>query len=217
MSEVKSVSKATLLRLPMYYRYLLSLQKNGETNISSVKISVDLNLNAIQVRKDLACVSSIAGKPKAGFNVNKLIKDIAMFLDYNNTTDAIIVGVGQLGKTLLSYTGFKNYGLNIMAGFDIDENVCEKKINGKLIMHVEKIEEFVKRNNVYIGIITVPAENAQMICDQLVGAGIKAIWNFAPVHISVPDNVVVKNEDMAESLALLSNKLKDLYEREGKL
>lgn len=211
----KPVSTATLSRLPMYYRYLLNLQKNGESNISSATMSLDMNLSAIQVRKDLACVSSVAGKPKTGFDVDELVKDIALFLGYDNTTDAIIVGVGQLGKTLLSYDGFKSYGINIIAGFDTDETLYQKRINGKVVMPMEKLKNFVKRVNVHIGIITVPSQEAQEVCDRLVEAGIKAIWNFAPTHITVPDGVVVKNEDIAASLAILSSKLKDLYEGEG--
>lgn len=211
----KSVSKATLSRLPIYYRYLLTLQENGESTISSAVISEDMNLSAVQIRKDLACISSIAGKPKTGFDVNELIKDIALFLGYDNTTDAIIVGVGQLGKTLLSYAGFESYGLNIVAGFDSDENLFNKTVNRKIIMPMNKLEDFVKRANVHIGIITVPSQNAQEVCDRLVKAGVKAIWNFAPTHVAVPLGVVVKNEDLAASLAILSSQLKDLYKGEG--
>lgn len=210
----KSVPTATLTRLPIYYRYLINLQKQGEKNISSAKISSDMNLSAVQVRKDLACVSSIAGKPKTGFDVDELIKDIALFLGYDNTTDAIIVGVGQLGRTLLSYAGFENYGLNIVAGFDLDERIINSRINGKLIMPMEKLKNFVRRVNVHIGIITVPYQDAQKVCDELVDAGIKAIWNFAPTHIYVPEGVVLKDEDMASSLAILSSQLKDLYKGE---
>lgn len=210
----KSVPTATLTRLPIYYRYLINLQIQGEKNISSAKISSDMNLSAVQVRKDLACVSSIAGKPKTGFDVDELIKDIALFLGYDNTTDAIIVGVGQLGRTLLSYAGFENYGLNIVAGFDVDERIINNRINGKLIMPMEKLKNFVRRVNVHIGIITVPYQDAQKVCDELVDAGIKAIWNFAPTHIYVPEGVVLKDEDMASSLAILSSQLKDLYKGE---
>lgn len=212
-ASCKSVSKATLERLPMYYRYLLDLQRKGEKNISSVKISEDMKLNSIQIRKDLACISSIAGKPKTGFDVDELVKDLSKFLGYNNTTDAIIIGVGQLGKTLLSYPGFENYGLNIVAGFDTNEEICKCNINGKKIMPMHKLQDFLKRTNVHIGIITVPREYAQGVSDLLVNSGIKAIWNFAPTHILVPDDVVLKNEDMAASLAILSNKLKEIYER----
>ena len=205
VASCKSVSKATLERLPMYYRYLLDLQRKGEKNISSVKISEDMRLNSIQVRKDLACISSIAGKPKMGFDVDELIKDLSLFLGYNNKTQAIIVGVGQLGKTLLTYAGFDNYGLNIVAGFDSDEKKCSETVNGKEILPMYKLRDFLKDSDVKIGIITVPGNSAQEVSNLLVDAGIKAIWNFAPTHISVPSDVVIKNEDMAASLAILSN------------
>jgi len=212
-SSCKSVSRATLERLPMYYRYLLDLQRKGEKNVSSVTISEEMKLSSIQVRKDLACISSIAGKPKTGFFVDELIKDISSFLGYNNTTDAVLIGVGQLGKTLLSYPGFENYGLKIVAGFDSNEEICNKCVNGKKILPMNKLRDFLKRTNVHIGIITVPKDAAQEVCNLLVDVGIKAIWNFAPTHILVPHDVVVKNEDMAASLAVLSNKLKEIYER----
>ncbi len=212
-TSCRPVSKATLVRLPMYYRYLIELQKSGEKNISSVKISEDLKLNSIQVRKDLACVSSIAGKPKTGFDVDELIKDISTFLGYNNTTDAVIIGVGQLGRALLAYSGFNNYGLKIVAGFDVNEDICNQGVNGKKILPMYKLQDFLRRTNVHIGIITVPSEAAQKVSDLLVSSGIRAIWNFAPTHIIVPDDVVVKNEDMVASLAILSNKLKEIYER----
>lgn len=212
----KSVSKATLRRLPMYYRYLVEQKKNGEKDISSVKIAEELRLNPVQVRKDLACISSVAGKPKTGFDIEELLKDLSSFLDYDNTTDAIIVGVGQLGKTLLSYGGFENFGLNIIAGFDENQEICNKKINDKVVMHISKLDDFIKRTNIHIGIITVPKDSAQSVCDKLIENGIKAIWNFAPIHIQVPEGVIIKNEDMASSLAMLSRQLKDLYYKEEK-
>lgn len=215
-TNCKVVSKATLSRLPMYYRYLKEQNKVGEKTISSVKMAEDLRLNPVQVRKDLSCISSVSGKPKTGFDIEELIKDLSAFLNYDNTTDAIIVGVGQLGKTLLSYSGFDNYGLNIIAGFDINEDLCNKKINEKLVMNISKLEDFIKRTNTHIGIITVPREAAQTICDKLIESGIKAIWNFAPVHIQVPEGVIIKNEDIASSLAMLSRQLNDLYYKEAK-
>ena len=141
------------------------------------------------------------------------ILDILSFLGYNNTTDAVLIGVGQLGKTLLSYPGFENYGLKIVAGFDSNEEICNKSVNGKKILPMNKLRDFLKRTNVHIGVITVPKDAAQGVCNLLVDVGIKAIWNFAPTLLIVPHDVVVKNEDMAASLAVLSNKLKEIYER----
>jgi len=201
------VSQATLIRLPKYYRYLKEKLKEGIENISSTVISLDLKLSSIQIRKDLALVSDIAGKPKTGFNTKELIISLEKFLGYDNTNQAVLVGVGKLGEALLSYDGFNNYGLNIVMAFDKNEKLYDKNINGKYILPLEKMENLIKRLNIHMGIITVPVESAQEICDAMVKSGIKAIWNFAPTHLNVPENIVIKSEDMAESLAILSNKL----------
>ena len=201
------MSQATLIRLPKYYRYLKEKLKEGIENISSTVISLDLKLSSIQIRKDLALVSDIAGKPKTGFNTKELIISLEKFLGYDNTNQAVLVGVGKLGEALLSYDGFNNYGLNIVMAFDKNEKLYDKNINGKYILPLEKMENLIKRLNIHMGIITVPVESAQEICDAMVKSGIKAIWNFAPTHLNVPENIVIKSEDMAESLAILSNKL----------
>jgi redox-sensing transcriptional repressor len=124
-------------------------------------------------------------------------------LGYDNTTDAILVGAGKLGQALLGYSGFEEYGLNILAGFDIQPAI-EKTVEGKPIFPMSELENFCKMNKVLMGIITVPAQYAQQVCDQLIACGIKAVWTFAPVHLDVPDNILVQNENMATSLALLS-------------
>ncbi|MEG2071408.1 MAG: redox-sensing transcriptional repressor Rex, partial [Bacteroidales bacterium] len=181
----------------------------GEHYISSTTIAESLKLNPIQVRKDLAFVSSTAGKPRMGFEINELINDIETFLGYNNVDDAILVGVGQLGRTLLSYDGFKNYGLNIVAAFDSNEDIVDIKISGKNILPMSKLPALVDRLKINIGIITVPKQYAQEICNIMVKSGIRGIWNFAPIHLEVPADIVVKNENMAASLAYLSRKLSE--------
>ncbi|MEG2428946.1 MAG: redox-sensing transcriptional repressor Rex, partial [Oscillospiraceae bacterium] len=169
-------------------------------------ISSALELGEVQVRKDLSAVSS-GGKPKTGYNVNALINDIENFLGYNDVSNAVIIGVGNLGTALLLYDGFKNYGLNIIAGFDNNINIVSTELMGKSIFPLNKLNDICMRLKVHIGIITVPADKAQEICDLLVDNGIKAIWNFAPTHLVVPPDVLVQNENMASSLALLSNHL----------
>lgn len=205
-SEVSSISKPTLSRLPNYLNYLKMKQKEGAKNISSTLIAEDLRQNPIQVRKDLALTGSV-GKPKTGFDINTLISNINKILGYNNISDAILVGAGQLGRTLLSYNGFSNYGLNILAAFDTNNSLHNIEINGKKIFPLDKMNSLVERLNVHIGIITVPAGSAQEVCDLMIESGIRAIWNFAPTHLSVPDNIIVQNENMAASLAVLSNRL----------
>ena len=205
----KQISKRTLYRLPVYLSLLQEKVKEGVEYISATSIANILGLNHVQVRKDLSCASS-AGRPKVGYETKVLIKDLQNFLDYNNTKDAVIVGTGGLGKALLGYDGFKSYGLNIVAAFDVNSALCGKQINGKTIFHVDKLPELTKRMNIHIGIITAPAENAQSICDTLVKSGVLAIWNFAPVSLTVPRGIIVQNENMATSLAILSNKLNEV-------
>lgn len=200
----KEISKATLNRLPSYLKYLYQLDKLNVATVSSTTIANGLNLNPVQVRKDIALVSSVAGKPKMGYVTKEIIADLESFLGYNNTHDAVLVGVGGLGKAFLGYGGFENYGLNIVAAFDNNDRIVNTKINGKPVYDVSKLKEIVERFNIQIGIITVPAYAAQEVADRMVGAGIKAIWNFASVHLNIPSNIALKNEDLASSLALLS-------------
>lgn len=198
------VSKATLNRLPSYLKYLYQLDKLNVATVSSTTIANGLNLNPVQVRKDIAVVSSVAGKPKTGYVTKEIIADLESFLGYNNTHDAILVGVGGLGRAFLGYSGFGNYGLNIAAAFDTNEKIVNTKINGKPVYDMSKLQSFVERFKIQIGIITVPSYAAQDVADKMVSAGIKAIWNFASVHLNIPPDVALKNEDLASSLALLS-------------
>lgn len=202
------VPKPTLLRLPGYLNYLKTREKDDCLTISSAVIAKDLEVNHVQVRKDLAFVSK-GGRPKTGYAIIELTADIKSFLGYDNLTDALLVGAGNLGKTLLSYNGFSDYGLNVLAAFDTDERIIGANINGKPIYALDKLVDLRRRLNVNIGIITVPEPEAQKVCDLLVASGISAIWNFAPVHVYVPHHVIVQNENMAASLALLANKLSD--------
>lgn len=211
---MEGISKETLLRLPTYLRTLKELREEGEEYVSSTVIANRLNLSPIQVRKDIAGVSSTAGKPKTGFNVNELIEDMSEFLGFNDSSQAIIVGVGQLGKALMGYGNFKNYGVEIVAGFDTNTEIDFAEENGKPVYNINKLSNIVHRLGVHIGIITVPKENAQEVCDLLIKAGIRAIWNFAPVNLKVPDNIAIKNEDMAASLAVLSKRLSEILKNE---
>ncbi len=202
----QNISKHTLQRLPMYLSYIKGLPEDAPKNISATTIAEALQLNDVQVRKDLASVSS-SGKPKVGYNVKDLIAELEAFLGYNDIDNAVIVGAGSLGKALLNYSGFKAYGLNIIAAFDLCEEPTE--FQGKTVFPIAQLESFCRKVNIHIGIITVPASSAQKICDLLVNSGIRAIWNFAPVHLVVPDGILVQNENMASSLALLSNHLRE--------
>ncbi|MCI5994055.1 MAG: redox-sensing transcriptional repressor Rex [Clostridiales bacterium] len=204
----KEISKATLKRLPTYLSYLKSMPADAPANISATALAAGLNMGEVQVRKDLALVSS-GGRPKIGYNRERLIADIENFLGYGDTNDAVLIGAGKLGRALLGYSGFAEYGLNIVAAFDSNDAIIGTSKSGKPIMHLSRLAETCRRFKVKIGIITVPAEHAQAVCDLLIENGIMAIWNFAPKHLTVPDNILVQNENMAASLALLSKHLNE--------
>ena len=209
VQTVQGISKQALLRLPYYLNYLKLLQKEGTTVVSAPKIAAALVLNEVQVRKDIALVSSCAGKPKTGFQVDLLIHDLESFLGYDNVDEAVLIVTGQFGRSLLGYKGFADYGLQIVAAFDRDPTLFDLRFDGEQrIFPMEKLEDLCRRLRVHIGIICVPPKSAQDVCDRLVACGIRAVWNFAPTHLTVPDGVLLQNENMASSLAVLSAHLK---------
>ena len=200
--EPKKISKSVLKRLPGYLAYLKSMPDTATPHISATALANALGMGEVQVRKDLAMVSDV-GRPKIGYLRESLIDDIEQFLGYDNTTDAVLIGAGKLGQALMAYKGFDEYGLNIMAAFDRTPKM-EKTDEGKPVYNITKLEQFCRAHKVLMGIITVPAESAQEVADQLIAGGIKAIWNFAPTHLDVPAGILVQNENMATSLAVLS-------------
>jgi redox-sensing transcriptional repressor len=204
--ERKEISKSVLKRLPGYLNYLRSLPEGTAMYISATALANALGMGEVQVRKDLAMVSD-GGRPKIGYLRESLMEDIEQFLGYDNTTDAVLIGAGKLGQALCGYSGFEAYGLNVLAAFDV-KPPAEKTEEGKPIYPMEQLQSFCKANKVLMGIITVPAEHAQAACNQLIECGIKAIWNFAPAHLEVPANILVQNENMATSLAVLSMHLR---------
>ena len=208
----KEISKSTLKRLPIYLSYLKGIPGDGSEYISATALAAALDMGEVQVRKDLALVSS-GGRPKVGYHRESLVKDMEDFLGYTNTNDAVLVGAGKLGRALLSYSGFAEYGLNILAAFDSDDVLIGTSKSGKPIMHMSRLEEFCKLNKIRIGIITVPSEYAQEVCDRLIASGIQAVWNFAPKHLDVPPNILVQSENMAASLAVLSKHLSEQMEK----
>jgi redox-sensing transcriptional repressor len=203
----REISKATIGRMPQYLRFLQEENVRGEKYISSATIAQNIAVSAVLVRKDLAMVSSQAGKPRKGFEILRLIADIEKFLGFDNLSDAVIVGAGDLGRAFLGYEGFKNNGLNIVAAFDADPQIVGGKIAGKVIYPMSEFFDFVHAEKINIGIITVPKEAAQQTLDQMAEAGIKAVWNFAPASLHAPKGMILKNEDLSASLALLAGEL----------
>lgn len=209
--ERKEISKSVLKRLPGYLAYLKSIPESASPNISATALAGALGMGEVQVRKDLAMVSD-GGRPKIGYRRESLIEDIEQFLGYDNTTDAVLIGAGKLGQALLDYKGFDEYGLNILAAFDLKPTIDQTE-SGKPVLTMDKLESFCRSHKVLMGVITVPAANAQQVCDQLISSGIKAIWNFTNTHLDVPANILVQNENMATSLAVLSMHLRTQIEK----
>lgn len=203
----KAIPEPTLRRLPIYYQYLKRIQSEKKSEyISCTQIGNELNILPIQVRKDLE-ITEASGRPKLGYGINNLLSNIEDFLGWNNTTEAYLVGVGNLGSALLGYQGFKEYGLHIIAAFDVDESKSGKEIQGRMVFPVSKLHDMIKRMGIKIGILTVPAHSAQNLANTMVEAGIHAIWNFSPVKIMAPQDVIVQHENLASSLVVLSKKL----------
>lgn len=206
----RCVSKQTLQRLPTYLSFLRTRSGEASKYVSATAIADALGMNQVVVRKDLASIST-SGRPKVGYVREDLIQELERFLGYDNADDAILVGAGKLGRALLSFDGFPQYGLNILAAFDTDPAAANTRVGDKMVLPLEKLPDLCRRTKVRIGIITVPGEHAQQVCDLLIQSGILAIWNFANVHLEVPSGILVQNENMAVSLAILSNHLKERF------
>lgn len=203
MVQRNEISKSVLKRLPGYLAYLKNMPENSPPHISATALANALGMGEVQVRKDLALVSD-GGRPKIGYLRESLVEDIEQFLGYDNTTDAVLIGAGKLGRALLGYKGFDEYGLNILAAFDADPAKEGEDESGKPILPLNKLHSFCRSHKVLMGIITVPSACAQEACDLLIANGVKAVWNFAPAHLEVPSNILVQTENMATSLAVLS-------------
>lgn len=207
------ISIQTLRRLPDYLNFLHGTAETADKEgyISAAAIAAALKLNCVQVRKDLACVSS-SGRPKLGYPIRALIEELESFLGYHEVDSAVIVGAGHLGRALLNYSGFRTYGLKIVAAFDSDERLLAEDKSGN-IFHIDRMREICGELQPKIGIIAVPAQAAQPVCDLLAECGVKAVWNFAPVHLNVSDGILVVNENMAAHLAMISIHLRSPYGR----
>lgn len=215
MADPVAISKQALQRMPYYLQQLKQLQNTGLDIATAKMVANALNLNEVKVRKDFAAVSTHKGKPKKGFVIRDLIENMEILLGYNNVKNAVLVGAGSLGRALLSYGTFRDYGVYIAAAFDNSPDMAGKMIAGVEVYPMEELEQMCKQLDAQIGVITCPASSAQEVCDRLVESGVLAVWNFAPTHLTVPQNILVQSENMAASLALLSKHLQDKLESEG--
>ncbi|MGA7832688.1 MAG: redox-sensing transcriptional repressor Rex [Terracidiphilus sp.] len=204
--EAPSIPQPSLKRLPQYHHYLVDLEAMGVNQVSCSAIGRDLSLVPVQVRKDLQ-YTGIIGRPKTGYSVSELIMAIETFLGWNNVNEAFLVGVGNLGTALLGHERFSQFGLRIVAAFDTDPTKIGQWIHEKAVLSLDKLADLAPRMSIHLGIITTPAQVAQAVADEMVKGGIQAIWNFAPVKLKVPEQIIVHNEDLYNSLASLSWKL----------
>lgn len=206
--ETKSIQlpEPTLRRLPWYLAYVNMLRSQHIEYVSSTQISKKLNVDASQISKDLSFLN-IKGKTRIGYQVEHLANELSVFLDFYKSHSAFMVGVGSLGSALIQDSGLMQYGLHIVAGFDVDEKIVGKDICDVPIFHISELRGKQQVYNAEIGIVAVPVEYAQQSADLLVDAGVKAIWNFTPYRIKVGDDVVIQNTSIYAHLAVMYNRL----------
>lgn len=204
--EADKVPEPTLRRLPWYLSNIKLMKEKGEQYVSSTQISKEINIDASQIAKDLSYVN-ISGRTRVGYNIDALIEVLESFLGFTNMHKAFLFGVGSLGAALLRDSGLHHFGLEIVAAFDVNPELVGKDLNGISIFHSDDFEAKMKEYDVNIGVLTVPINIAQEITDKMVDGGIKAVWNFTPFRIRVPENIVVQNTSLYAHLAVMFNRL----------
>lgn len=206
------IPEPTLRRLPWYLSNAKLMKEKGEKYVSSTQISKQINIDASQIAKDLSYVD-IAGRTRVGYDIDLLIQVLEDFLGFTNMHRAYLFGVGSLGGALLRDSGLSHFGLQIVGAFDINPELVGTKINGIPIYHSDDFEQRIKQDGVNIGVLTVPITIAQEISDKMIAGGIKAIWNFTPFRIRVPENIVVQNTSLYAHLAVMFNRLNETIKK----
>lgn len=206
------IPEPTLRRLPWYLSNAKLMKEKGETYVSSTQISKQINIDASQIAKDLSYVD-IAGRTRVGYEVDLLIQVLEDFLGFTNMHRAYLFGVGSLGGALLRDSGLSHFGLQIVGAFDVNPELVGTKINGIPIYHSDEFEKRMKLDGVNIGVLTVPITIAQQITDKMIAGGIKAIWNFTPFRIRVPEDIVVQNTSLYAHLAVMFNRLNETIKK----
>lgn len=199
----------TLRRLPWYLAFLSMLRMDNVEHVSTTRIAEELDVDPSRIAKDLS-VLGIKGKTRIGYRVDELEAKLRDFLGFGRDHNAVMVGTGSLGAALIADSGLRRYGLNIVAGVDTNPALAGTAINGVRIYAPERLKELVAELDIRIGIVAVPVECAQAVTESICRAGIKAIWNFTPSRIRVPDGVVVTNTSIYSHLALIYNRLSSL-------
>lgn len=205
---VKGVPEPTLRRLPTYLFLLKQLRNEGIMNVSAPQIGRKLRYDSTQVVKDLS-YTGISGKPKVGYNVFELIQALEEFLGFNRPNEAFLIGTGKLGTALMAYQGVGELGVKIIAGFDVDPDKVGKQIEKIAVLPMDKFKNLAQRLHISIAILCVPQDVAQSVCDRIILSGIKAIWNFTPVYLVAPEDIIIQNTSMYANVAVLLKKLHD--------
>lgn len=208
MNLKKKISIAVIKRLPRYYRYLADLLKLDITRISSKELSARMGITASQIRQDLNCFGGF-GQQGYGYNVELLYNEIGNILGINNKYQTIIIGAGNMGQALANYPNFENRGYKIVGIFDVNKNLIGNKINNIEIMHLDTVDTFVKKNKVDIAMICVPHEQTPIVADKVARAGVKGLWNFSPMDLKIPYDVVIENVHLSDSLMVLGYRMND--------
>lgn len=211
MERFSNISMAVVRRLPKYYRYLEELLNNDIKRVSSQELSKITGFTASQIRQDLNCFGGF-GQQGYGYNAEELHKEIGKILGLDRLYRTVIVGAGNLGHAIANYSSFDKNGFKTWGIFDVDADVIGSKVNNVEVMHIDKLESFVKENDITIGIICTPKAYCQDAADLLIRGGVKGVWNFAPADLKVPDNVIVENVNLSESLFTVSYLLKEREE-----
>jgi len=210
------VPEPTLRRLPWYLAYAKLVLKEGEKYLSSTQIAKNIAVDASMVAKDLSFVN-IAGRTRVGYNVADLVGILESFLGFTNSHKAFLFGVGNLGGALMHDNGLEQFGLEIVAGFDVKYELTGTSINHIPIHHLDRFAELQQQTGINIGVLTVPVERAQMVSESMIAGGIQAIWNFTPFRIRVPENIIVQNTSIYAHLAVMFNRLNAINEGERKI
>jgi redox-sensing transcriptional repressor len=211
-SDFRSIPEPTLRRLPWYLAYLKLEADQGAEFISSTQIAKAINVSASQIAKDLSLVN-VAGKTRVGYDVKELVDVLEGFLGFKSVHRAFIFGVGSLGAALLHDRGLSQFGVEIMAGFDVNPAIVGKEVNGLPVYHIDDFQKMQSKMNVSIGILTVPVDRAQQVAELMVEGGIKAVWNFTPFRIRMPQHIVVQNTSIYAHLAVMFNRLEYQFAR----
>ena len=207
MSSVKSFPIPSVQRLPVYLRFLKEQRSRGESLISCTRIAEEFGQLSVQVRKDLS-MTGISGRPKIGYRVDELIDAIESFLGWDKTTNAFLVGAGSLGSAILGYEGFVEHGLRVVAAFDTDPMKIGQTIHRCPVYDLKELVEHGRDRQIELGILTVPFSAAQEIARLLVQIGVRGIWNYTPVRLEIPADIVCENVKLSASFAVISSRLK---------